>query len=271
MASFTHVHQAFSLCTSSQSSQRTIVTYNDHGSTWRHRCQPATTPDNKLNLVANLQLYVAPRYKLLYLKAYKVYLTLLSRLLNSLPLHVLNPPLLKYCISTTASATHLVVLFLQLSLLPITPPDARTLKQTPLCSSRRLPSLDSPLPPIFTVFPPAASHATTSRSKPIPAESMQTRLPSDHTQLIFDVGSFSLLLSLLSIHAGLAFVLLSSYTDQIDDKLVKFFVADFTKKTKVPLAVCPSSRTADEHAEARFCLAIKHTKRTISASPGAAT
>ncbi|KAG6907627.1 hypothetical protein DXG01_008163 [Tephrocybe rancida] len=101
-------------------------------------------------------------------------------------------------------------------------------------------------------------------------------LPTDRTQLVVDLGSSSLALTLLSIRAGLAFVLASSFTtdvgaDQIDAKLIKFFAADFTKKSKVPLSVCPSSGTADERAEARFRLAIEHTKRTISASPGAAT
>lgn len=101
-------------------------------------------------------------------------------------------------------------------------------------------------------------------------------LPSDRTQLIVDFGSSSLSLALLSIRAGLAFVLASSYTteigaDDIDDKLIKFFAADFTKKTKLALAVCPSRGSADERAEARLRLAIEHTKRTISASPGAAT
>ncbi|KAG6868835.1 hypothetical protein C0993_009372 [Termitomyces sp. T159_Od127] len=101
-------------------------------------------------------------------------------------------------------------------------------------------------------------------------------LPSDRTQLIVDLGASSLSLTLLSIRAGLAFVLASSYTteigaDQIDDKLIKFFAADFTKKTKIALAVCPSSGTADERAEARLRLAIEHTKRTVSASAGAAT
>ncbi|KAG6849592.1 hypothetical protein H0H93_007114 [Arthromyces matolae] len=101
-------------------------------------------------------------------------------------------------------------------------------------------------------------------------------LPSDRTQLIVDLGSSSLSLTLLSIRHGLAFVLGSSYTtsinaDQIDDKLIKFFASEFTKKTKVPLTVCPSSGVADTRAEARFRLAIEHTKRTISASPGAAT
>ncbi|KAF8054341.1 Hsp70 protein-domain-containing protein [Lyophyllum atratum] len=101
-------------------------------------------------------------------------------------------------------------------------------------------------------------------------------LPSDRTQLIVDLGSSSLSLTLLSIRSGLAFVLASSYTtsvggDQIDEKLIKFFAADFTKKTKVPLTVCPATDIADQRAEARFRLAIEHTKRTISASPGAAT
>ncbi|KAG6829652.1 hypothetical protein H0H87_010593 [Tephrocybe sp. NHM501043] len=101
-------------------------------------------------------------------------------------------------------------------------------------------------------------------------------LPSDRTQLIVDLGASSLALTLLSIRAGLAFVLASSYAtdvsgDQIDAKLIKFFAADFTKKSKIPLAVCPSSGVSDERAEARFRLAIEHTKRTISASPGAAT
>ncbi|KAF8067084.1 Hsp70 protein-domain-containing protein [Lyophyllum atratum] len=101
-------------------------------------------------------------------------------------------------------------------------------------------------------------------------------LPSDRTQLIVDLGSSSLSLTLLSIRSGLAFVLASSYTisvggDQIDEKLIKFFAADFTKKTKVPLTVCPATEISDQRAEARFRLAIEHTKRTISASPGAAT
>ncbi|KAG6888453.1 hypothetical protein C0995_008128 [Termitomyces sp. Mi166 len=112
----------------------------------------ATTPDDKLNLVANLQVFVAPRYKLLDAKAHKVYFTLLSRLLNLLPLHVLNPPSPKSSSSTTASTAQydsdsdtdsprtrvtLVSSFSSSnsSLLPITPPDARTLKRLSALSS----------------------------------------------------------------------------------------------------------------------------------------
>ncbi|EDQ99423.1 uncharacterized protein LACBIDRAFT_192317 [Laccaria bicolor S238N-H82] len=103
-----------------------------------------------------------------------------------------------------------------------------------------------------------------------------TDLQADRTQLIVDLGASSLSLSLLSIREGLAYVLASSSLanvggDQIDDKLIKFFAADFTKKTKTPLAVCPSTDIQDKRAEAKLRLAIEHTKRTISASPGAAT
>ncbi|RDB31123.1 Heat shock protein 70 C57A7.12 [Hypsizygus marmoreus] len=101
-------------------------------------------------------------------------------------------------------------------------------------------------------------------------------LHSDRTQLIVDVGTSALSLTLLSLRAGLAFVLASSSSPsiggfQIDDKLIKFFATDFTKKTKVPLSVCPSTDVTDQRAEARLRLAIEHTKRTISASSGAAT
>ena len=101
-------------------------------------------------------------------------------------------------------------------------------------------------------------------------------LHPDRTQLVVDLGYSSLSLSLLSIRSGLAFVLASSSTSsigshQIDDKLITFFATDFTKKTKTPLSVCPSTGTVDQRAEAKLRLAIEHTKRTISASPGAAT
>jgi heat shock protein 1/8 len=103
-----------------------------------------------------------------------------------------------------------------------------------------------------------------------------SNLQADRTQLIVDLGSSSLSLSLLSIREGLNYVLASSHStniggNQIDDKLIKFFATDFTKKTKTPLKVCPSTDISDKRAEAKLRLAIEHTKRTISASPGAAT
>ncbi|KAF9778732.1 actin-like ATPase domain-containing protein [Thelephora terrestris] len=100
----------------------------------------------------------------------------------------------------------------------------------------------------------------------------------DRTQLVIDLGSSSLSLAILSIRQGLIYPLASSSdpaigADLIDDKLIKFFAKDFTKKTKIPLSlpVTTSSSAADKRAEAKLRLAIEHTKRTISASPGAAT
>jgi heat shock protein 1/8 len=101
-------------------------------------------------------------------------------------------------------------------------------------------------------------------------------LPPDRTQLIVDLGVSSLSLALLSLREGLVHILASSsHTDingsQIDDKLIKFFAKDFTKKTKTPLTVCPAIHPVDKRAEAKLRLAVEHTKRTLSASPGAAT
>ena len=103
-----------------------------------------------------------------------------------------------------------------------------------------------------------------------------TDLPPDRTQLIVDLGASSLSLNLLSIRDGLAHVLATSSHDdisgnQIDDKLIKFFAKDFTKKTKTPLSVCPAKSPGEKRAEAKLRLAVEHTKRTLAASPGAAT
>ena len=103
-------------------------------------------------------------------------------------------------------------------------------------------------------------------------------LKQDRTQLVVDLGSSSLSLSVLSTRHGLIYPLASSSdhtigADLVDDKLINFFAKEFTKKTKVPLSlpVTASSSAVDKRAEAKLRLAIEHTKRTISASPGAAT
>lgn len=101
-------------------------------------------------------------------------------------------------------------------------------------------------------------------------------IPADRTQLIVDLGASSLELSLLSIREGLAYALatLSDSSiggDEIDSKLVRFFAKEFTKKTKTPLTVAPATDPQDKRAEAKLRLAVEHTKRTLSASPGAAT
>ena len=113
----------------------------------------------------------------------------------------------------------------------------------------------------------AAVVATTSNA---------SALAEDRTQLVVDLGASGLELSLLSIRQGLAFSLatLSDHShggDAIDDKLIKFFAKEFTKKTKTPLTVAPATDAQDKRAEAKLRLAVEHTKKTLSASPGAAT
>ncbi|KAI0055330.1 actin-like ATPase domain-containing protein [Artomyces pyxidatus] len=124
---------------------------------------------------------------------------------------------------------------------------------------------------VLQLLEDAGAAAVTTTSGPQAAG-----LNPDRTQLVVDLGASSLSLTLLSIRHGLFHPLASSFDptiggDQIDNKLIKFFAKEFTKKTKTPLAVCPSSDKADIRAEARLRLALEHTKRTISASPGAAT
>ncbi|KAF8906352.1 Hsp70 protein-domain-containing protein, partial [Mucidula mucida] len=101
----------------------------------------------------------------------------------------------------------------------------------------------------------------------VAATSADAALHPDRTQLIVDLGSSSLSLFVVSVREGLGHVLGEYSTtnvgaDQIDDKLISFFGADFTKKYKIEL---------DKRAETKLRLAIEHTKRTLSASPGAAT
>ncbi|KAI6157201.1 Hsp70 protein-domain-containing protein [Pisolithus tinctorius] len=101
-------------------------------------------------------------------------------------------------------------------------------------------------------------------------------VPNDRTQLVVDLGASSLELSLLSVKEGLACSLatLSDNSvggDEIDSKLIKYFAKEFTKKTKTPLTVAPATDLQDKRAEAKLRLAVEHTKRTLSASPGAAT
>lgn len=105
------------------------------------------------------------------------------------------------------------------------------------------------------------------------ATSINGGVPDDRTQLVVDVGSSSLSLALLSIRQGLTHVLGSSLStssggDLIDSALLSHFAADFTKKTKIPLS---STDPADARAQIKLLLSLEHTKRTLSASPGAAT
>jgi heat shock 70kDa protein 1/2/6/8 len=112
----------------------------------------------------------------------------------------------------------------------------------------------------------AATNATATTS--------QSAMSQDRTQLVVDLGASSLALSLLAVRQGLFHYLVPSAChadlggDAIDDRLLKFFAKDFTKKTGVSLKVVPASETPDLRAEARLRLALLHTKRTVAASAG---
>jgi heat shock 70kDa protein 1/2/6/8 len=114
----------------------------------------------------------------------------------------------------------------------------------------------------------AATNTSASATTP------QSAVGPDRTQLVVDLGASSLALSLLAVRQGLFHHLAPSAHhadlggDAIDDRLLKFFAKDFTKKTSVPLKVAPAGETPDLRAEARLRLALLHTKRTIAASVG---
>ncbi|KAI0249447.1 Hsp70 protein-domain-containing protein [Lactifluus subvellereus] len=104
------------------------------------------------------------------------------------------------------------------------------------------------------------------------ASATQSGVGPDRTQLVVDLGASSLALSLLAVRQGLFHHLVPpAYHadlggDAIDERLLKFFAKDFTKKTSVPLKVAPASEGPDLRAEARLRLALLHTKRTVAAS-----
>ncbi|KAF5367884.1 hypothetical protein D9615_010487 [Tricholomella constricta] len=50
-----------------------------------------TTPDDKVNLIANLQVFIPPRYKVLEPQALATYFRLLAGLLNAIPITIFNP------------------------------------------------------------------------------------------------------------------------------------------------------------------------------------
>ncbi|CAE6358393.1 unnamed protein product [Rhizoctonia solani] len=99
----------------------------------------------------------------------------------------------------------------------------------------------------------------------------------DKTTLVLDLGAASLSLTLLSSKQGLYYTLGSMHSstvggDSIDDILLTHFGKEFTKKTKVPVTLpCTTPGTPDQRADAKMRLAVEHTKRTISAGPGAAS
>ncbi|TYJ58167.1 hypothetical protein B9479_000991 [Cryptococcus floricola] len=91
----------------------------------------------------------------------------------------------------------------------------------------------------------------------------------DKRVVVLDMGETSLNVTVAQVSEGEYTVLAKGQ----DDKLLKHFAKEFTKKTKIALDLpCgESAPDADKRAEAKLRLAVEHTKRSLSASSGAAT
>lgn len=123
--------------------------------------------------------------------------------------------------------------------------------------------------PVLQLLDEAGAAALTTLS---PTWSPSDALPQDRTQLIIDVGHSSTTLTLVALRGGLI-VPLSSSTHAIgghtlDALLLKHFCTEFTKKTKTAL---DPKAPSDARSVQKLLLALEHTKRTISASPAAAS
>ncbi|ORY21478.1 putative heat shock protein HSP60 [Naematelia encephala] len=100
----------------------------------------------------------------------------------------------------------------------------------------------------------------------------------DKRVVVLDMGETSLSISVVAVAEGEYTVLAKGREDKLggrefDNLLLKHFAKEFTKKTKVALDLpCgPNASEADKRSEAKLRLAVDHTKRSLSASTGAAT
>ncbi|ORX33520.1 putative heat shock protein HSP60 [Kockovaella imperatae] len=100
----------------------------------------------------------------------------------------------------------------------------------------------------------------------------------DKRVVVLDMGETSLSVSVVQVSEGEYTVLGRGRDDKLggrefDDLLLKHFAKEFSKKTKVDLDLpCGENASAvDKRAEAKLRLAVEHTKRSLSASSGAAT
>ncbi|OCF38250.1 hsp71-like protein, partial [Kwoniella heveanensis CBS 569] len=100
----------------------------------------------------------------------------------------------------------------------------------------------------------------------------------DKRVVVLDMGETSLGVSVVQVSQGEYTVLAKGRDDKLggrefDNLLLKHFAKEFTKKTKVPLDLpCgENASAADKRADAKLVLAVEHTKRSLSASSGAAT
>ncbi|KAF8632368.1 hypothetical protein AX15_001903 [Amanita polypyramis BW_CC] len=123
--------------------------------------------------------------------------------------------------------------------------------------------------PVLQLLDEAGAAALTTLS---PTWSPTQPLPQDRVQVLIDVGHSSTTLTLLALRAGLI-IPLASTTHPIgghtlDQLLLKHFSTEFTKKTKTSL---DPKDPSDRRSTQKLLLALEHTKRTISASPTAAS
>ncbi|KAG9105357.1 Hsp70 protein that interacts with Zuo1p [Ceratobasidium sp. 392] len=122
----------------------------------------------------------------------------------------------------------------------------------------------------------AAAAALAFNAAPLPEDASPAIKSGDTTTLVLDLGAASLSLTLLSSKQGIYHTLGSAHSssiggDSIDDLLLTHFGKEFTKKSKIPVTLpCTDPGTPDQRADAKMRLAVEHTKRTISAGPGAA-
>ncbi|WWC87295.1 uncharacterized protein L201_002183 [Kwoniella dendrophila CBS 6074] len=100
----------------------------------------------------------------------------------------------------------------------------------------------------------------------------------DKKVVVLDMGETSLAITVVLVSEGEYTVLNKGRDDKLggrefDNLLLKHFSKEFTKKTKVQLDLpCgPDASAADKRADAKLVLAVEHTKRSLSASSGAAT
>ena len=115
----------------------------------------------------------------------------------------------------------------------------------------------------------------------------------DKRVVVLDMGETSLGVSVINVAEGEYTVLAKGRDDKLggrefdnlvshmaflkdsvaERQLLKHFAKEFSKKTKTPLDVpcLPDAPLADKRAEAKLRLAVEHTKRSLSASTGAAT
>ncbi|KAF8628851.1 hypothetical protein AX17_005911 [Amanita inopinata Kibby_2008] len=127
--------------------------------------------------------------------------------------------------------------------------------------------------PVLQLLDEAGAASLTTQSLGWFDSSSTPPLSPDRTQLLIDIGHSSTTVTLLCLRQGLTHSLAqSTHTfggHTLDALLLKHFATEFKKKTKMDLNIDPQG--PDARSVQKLLLALEHTKRTISASPSAAS